>query len=81
METNAMYTNRIELATNDKEAVFIFKWMTPILDENGNNIGANVERTQTVTMNKEALAHIAETIRDVLKAEPEEVVVQCQDRT
>ena len=64
-----MYSNRITLTVNDKEAFFTFDLVTPKLDEKRNVVSDQVIESRSVIMSREALEKVRGLIDDCLTAE------------
>ncbi len=65
MET--MYTNRISLTVNDKEAFFHFELVTPEIGEDHKITSEKVEETRTVMMTRETLEKVKDLIDECLE--------------
>ena len=65
----SMYSNRVTLAVNEKEAYFKFDLVTPKYDENNNPIGEETINSQSIIMTKDALLKVRGLIDECLNAE------------
>lgn len=60
MET--MYTNRISLTVNDKEAFFNFELVTPVVGEDHRITSEKVDEAKMIIMTRETLKRVRDLI-------------------